>query len=355
MFDNMLHSDQSLFKNEIALDYSFIPKLIPYRESQQKYIASCIKPLFHERNGKNLLVYGKPGVGKTVACKHIFQELEEETDDVILIYINCWQKNTSFKIMTDICDKLGIKFVQNKKTDELFGMAKNVVNKKAVVFAFDEVDKAEEFDFLYSILEDVYRKSVLLITNYKSWLDNLDERIKSRLSGELLEFKHYDLEETRGILKQRMEYAFVPGAFSKEAFELIVKKTAGLEDIRKGLHLMKEAANIAEDRSSKQISLDDAKKSIGKLDEFSIKDSAELLEDERAILDLVRDGSGGKIGDLFKSYKDKGGSLAYRTFQRKINRLEEGKFVSLEKTEGGVEGNTTIVKLREVNKKLGDF
>jgi len=48
---------------------------------------------------------------------------------------------------------------------------------------------------------------------------------KSRLNCELLEFKPYNYEETLGILKQRIEYAFHPNVFNKEAMELIAKKT----------------------------------------------------------------------------------------------------------------------------------
>tara|TARA_Y100000031_G_C7923591_1_gene249403 strand:+ start:106 stop:396 length:291 start_codon:yes stop_codon:yes gene_type:complete len=76
----MLHSDESLFKNELALDYSFLPKILPHREQQQRYIATIIKPLLEDRNGKNLFIYGAPGIGKTAAMKHVINELEEETD-----------------------------------------------------------------------------------------------------------------------------------------------------------------------------------------------------------------------------------------------------------------------------------
>lgn len=352
---DMLGSDESLFKNEIALDYSFIPKLIPYRETQQRYIASCIKPLFQQRNGKNLLVYGQPGIGKTVACKHLFNELEEETEEVIPIYVNCWQKNTTFKVILEICDVLGYKLTHNKKTEELVDVIKNILNKKSVVFCFDEIDKAEDFDFLYMILEEIYRKTILLITNYKSWFENLDDRIRSRLMSESLEFKPYNLKETKGILKQRMEYAFVPGVWLDDAFDFVAAKTAELEDIRSGLYLMKESANTAESLSSKNIRLEHCKEAIKKLDDFSIKKSSELAEDERKILSVIKENSGKKIGEIYKVYCDQGNDCVYKTFQRKIKKLQENKFISLAKTEGGKEGNTTIVKYIETTKKLTDF
>ena len=59
LFKDMLHSDESLFKNELALDYSFLPKILPHRENQQRYIATIIKPLLSGKNGKNLFIYGE--------------------------------------------------------------------------------------------------------------------------------------------------------------------------------------------------------------------------------------------------------------------------------------------------------
>src|SRR3989338_836065 len=103
LFKDILHSDESLFKNELALDYSFLPKILPHREEQQGYIATIIKPLLEGRNGKNLFIFGAPGIGKTAAMRQVINELEEETDNVAPIYINCWQKNTTFKILTEMC------------------------------------------------------------------------------------------------------------------------------------------------------------------------------------------------------------------------------------------------------------
>ncbi len=355
LFRDILHSDESLFKNELALDYSFLPKILPHREQQQRYIASIIKPLIDGKNGKNLFVYGAPGIGKTAAMKFVLNELEEETDDVIPVYINCWQKNTTFKIVVDICEQLGYKLTHNKRTEELFDIIKNMLNKKAVIFAFDEVDKLEEIDFLYGIMEEIYRKSILLVTNDRSWLEDLDDRVKSRLLPEILEFKPYNFAETMDVLKQRMEYAFVPNVWGNDAFELIAKTTAEAEDIRIGLHLMREAGNIAESKASRKITLEHAKEAVTKIDQFTIKKSSDLTEDEKSILDIIKENSDKKIGDLYAIYKEHGGELVYKSFQRKIEKLEKNKFINVKKTSGGPDGNTTIIKYATETKKLTEF
>ena len=258
LFKDILGSSESLFKNDIALEFDYQPKLVPYREKEQRHIASCIKPLFQEKNGKNVFIYGQPGIGKTVACRHIQNELEDETEEIKPLYINCWKHNTAYKIVLEICSLMGFKFVQNKKTEELFKWIKQTLNKKSVVFVLDEVDKLEDFDFLYMILEEIYRKTIILITNYKEWVVDIDERIKSRLMPEIIEFRPYNHDETKGILKQRMDYAFHANVFSDDAFELIAKKTFEMQDIRTGLYLMKEAGRIAEDKSSRKIILEHA-------------------------------------------------------------------------------------------------
>ncbi len=356
VFKDMLGSGESLFRDHVPLDYDYIPKRVPYREMQQKQISLCIRPLAEGRNGRNLFIYGAPGVGKTVACKHLLKALEEEDiGGVIPIYINCWQKNTFFKIMLEICDVLGYSFTHNKKSDELFKIVKDMLNKKSVVFVLDEVDKLEDQDFIYNVLEEIYKKSVILITNYKDWIVNLDQRVKSRLTPEMLEFKPYNKEETKGILQERMKYAFVPGVWDEEAFQTAAEKTYEMGDVRAGLYLLREAGNAAEDASSRRITSEHVKKAIGKLEEFSIKKKEGLEDETKFILEIIKKNSGRRIGDIYKEYQKEGGKAVYKTFQRKVSKLSEDRFITVKKTMGGAEGTTTIVKYSGGTKKLTDF
>ena len=355
LFDGVLKDGETLFKNEDALDYEYIPKELPFRENQQHALAACIKPLLQDRNGRNVFVYGAPGIGKTSATKWVLKNLEESTDDIHTLYINCWQKNTTYKIFVEICSLLGYKFTQNKNTEELLSVIKQNTIKKPAVFVFDEIDKAEDFDFLYALLNDIYKKSIVLITNYKSWLEQVEERIKSRLVPEVLEFGAYDAQQTKDILKRRTSYAFVPGVWQADAFSLIADKAGEMCDVRKGLHLLREAGLAAEDAGSKKIIAEYAQKAIGKLSEFMRKDATQLDDDTQLTLKIVKAQSGAKIGELFKIYSEKGGQGAYKTFQRKIDKLSKSGFIETEKITGGKEGTTTLVKFSVKDKKLDEF
>ncbi len=349
LFDDVLGSGESLFRNEDALEYEFLPKLLPYRENEQRELARLIAPLLEGRNGRNALVHGAPGIGKTAAARFVLRELEEEHDEVYVCYVNCWQANTTYKVLLELCDALGFKFTQNKNSSELLKVVASIINKKAAVLVFDEIDKAEEQDFLYSLLEELFKKSIILITNYKSWLLELDERIKSRLTPELIEFRQYNAQETKGILEQRRDVAFVPGVWQPDAFKLVVEKAAGAKDIRTGLYVMRQAALKAEAKASKHVLVEHVQEALGSMDEFTIKSSADLNEEERFIYDVVKQHDGKKIGELYNLYKKEGGQVSYKTFQRKLAALDEGKFITLTR-QTGEGGNTTIV-----NRKLTEF
>lgn len=337
-FRDMLKADESLIRDDVPLSYDYLPKLLPYREKEQRQFALAIKPLLNEQNGRNLFVYGAPGIGKTAACKHVIRELEDTTDDVIPLYINCWKHNTAFKILLEMCNQLGVRLISQMKTSELFDKVKTVVNKKSIVVVFDEIDKLDDFDVVYMILEDIYRKSIFLITNYRNKVEELDERIMSRLNPEFVEFKAYGSSEVQGILSERLKYAFVPGVWDDRAFALVVEKTGRIGDVRNGLFLMREAAHIAEEKASRAITVEHVHGAIEKADQFRADEGMD--EDLKGIFELVKAKSGLKMGELFKEY---GGEMSYRTFTRKIEKLEEAKLVAMERV-SGADGNTTIVR-----------
>jgi cell division control protein 6 len=354
LFKDMLHSDETLFKNEEALNYDFVPRMLPHREMQQKQVAACIKPLFNDRAGKNCFVSGAPGIGKTAALKWVLRDLEDDTDDIKPFYINCWQKNTTYKVMLALCDQLGYKFTQNKNTEDLFKVVKDLLIAKGAVFVFDEVDKLDDFDFLYSILEEVQLKTVVLITNFKEWLMDLDERIKSRLMCEVLHFDPYNAQEGLEILQERVKYAFFPQVWGEEALEKVAEKTYAKKDIRTGIYLLKESGRMAEDESSRKISEEHVEKAVVKLDEFTVKKKDDLELESQKVLEVVKEHSGGKAGDLYKKFQSNEGMGSYKTFMRRVEKLEKAGFVVVKRTSGGVEGNTSFISVKE-EKKITDY
>ncbi|MBI1972682.1 AAA family ATPase [Candidatus Woesearchaeota archaeon] len=352
LFDTVLKDTESLFLDTLPLDIDFIPPILEGRENEQQYIATCIQPLFQKRNGKNLFITGAPGIGKTVATRYVLNELHKKTDDIHTLYINCWKKDTPHKVALEICDQIDFKFVQQRDTNELFKEIARILNKKSAVIVLDEADKITDEQLFYHLLEEINRKTIILITNNDQWLSTLDARIRSRLMSETLIFKPYTFEETKNILKKRVEFAFPPGVLDQRAFAIIVERAFEAKDIRAGLYLLKEAGEIAEQSAQRKISMNHAAKAIAKLKEFKLKSTTTLDEHEQQILDIIKQNNGLTTKDLYAVYQKKGGEQSYSNFHKKIKSLESGRFITLEEQN---EGATRATLVKYGMKTLQDF
>lgn len=349
LFKDILHGNESLFLNPQFLDSDFIPPIIKFRENEQQYIAECIKPLLMKRDGKNLLIKGSPGIGKTLASKHVLSELKKDSNDIFCVYVNCWKKDSSFKILNEICSQLNYKYVFNKSFDVLIKDISELINQKSFVIVLDEIDRLTDNVILYSLLEDIYRKSIIMITNDDEFLSNLDPRIRSRMIPETLDFKAYTADETDFILRERADYAFVKGVIDDECFELISEKAFEFKDLRTGLFLLKESGEIAESKSSRKIIPEHTMKALEKLNSSLIK---EINDDNKDVIDLIKNNSGKTTAEIFKEYESKSGK-SYRTFQRKIKDLEKMNIITLKEMNKGREGRSTIVEFNQ--KMLVDY
>ena len=106
-------------------------KELPHRENEQHYLAECIRASSCKQNGEEYYYHRRPGNRKTAAVRWVLRELEDKgfDDKVKPIYINCWKKDTPHKIILEICDQLGYKWIQNRNTDELFKEVANIINR----------------------------------------------------------------------------------------------------------------------------------------------------------------------------------------------------------------------------------
>ena len=338
LFDKVLKHDETLFKNEVVLDYDYLPHILKYREDQQQQIANIIKPLFQSRMGSNLIITGKPGIGKTAACKHVLRDMEQHSNSIKGIIVNCWKHDTAYKAIVEICNQLDYKWVQNKKTNELMKEIASILNKKSAVIILDEVDKLKEEQLIYYLLEDLFKKCIIMISNEKDFISYLDQRTRSRLVPELIEFNPYSYKETYDILNERRNIGFFENVLDDDCFEKIVEKTKEYEDIRTGLFLLKETGNSAENRSSRNCNIEDTNKAIGKLGAF-MKSKVTLDDEQKEILKIIKENEGISNTTTYQIYKELF-NKSERTFRRRLGKLKDNKLI--ENKEDKDENNNTI-------------
>lgn len=346
LFD--MEGEFDLIQREGVLTYSHIPERVLYRDSEKATIASAIKPLLSDRKPDNLFIFGKPGLGKTLCTLSVLKQLQNYSNDVLPIYINCWDATREYQVITEIAKQVGYVFFQGKSSEEIFQeIAKRIKKCKGACFVFDEVDKVKEFGFLYRILHDLEDKaSIVIITNDREFLFNIEPRILSRLTISELPFKPYRREEIREILQERIKLAFKSGILSELMLNRIAYETHKSEDIRVGLFLLLNAGKIAENNNHEKILKEDVDEAFSRLAQFKIKTSlSKLGPDEQLLIKIVSENEGLVSGELYEKYSQNEGKLTMRSFRRMLARLERLELLSLENTSKGFRGQSRKICL----------
>lgn len=236
-------AESIIIKNDIALDYDFKPRYLPYLEKQYNQIIKLINIFEDGKDGINILVYGPPDAEKLHVIRSIFYDYEEKPQNSLIFYINCWSKNKLSSIIMEILDILEYKKVKNRQISELFGIIKKSLQDKNTIFIFDEIENLMDFEIFKLISKEIDKKLVILITNHKEFFD---KNLKSIMKAKNVEFKPYNLIEIRGVFKQRIDFALYQNVLDYDAFELITKKSFEMRNIKLGLSILRKACIEAE-------------------------------------------------------------------------------------------------------------
>ena len=112
-FENYLKRD-FLFKNKKAIQSTYIPENIFYRENEINQIAGILAPALKMEKPSNIFLYGKTGSGKTLCIKYVIHNMLEiaKNKDINLkiFYLNCKLKriaDTEYRLMAQLIREFG--------------------------------------------------------------------------------------------------------------------------------------------------------------------------------------------------------------------------------------------------------
>ena len=194
------NSSSRQVKDFTVFDFNYIPPEPPLREESKHLITEMLR--FEMSSiATHQAVIGSKGSGKTLTLKHLQQVMNEETD-LNVIYANCREHNTSFKIFAYLLDVQA----RGASLSELYTKFCEKYQGKTVVL-LDEIDlmspKDKRRDILYFLSRSENPYMVIMLSNNYKVLSELDPSTKSSLQPITVFFKNYDAQQLQDILRDR--------------------------------------------------------------------------------------------------------------------------------------------------------
>ena len=239
------------------------------RKADMKQIAGFISQVFSAGQSRNIFICGRPGTGKTVCIRHLLDEVNKHAQDtgisVTGVYVNAGRTRTPYYTMLEIVECLGLKVPDaGWQMFRLKRAFENILRKKAVVIAVDEVDAIllKEREPIIYYLNRQTKVTLILISNKMEDASKLPERALSTLQPQLVILKPYTLEQIETILKKRIEYAFQPQVISDKLLNIVAKKASEKGDIRLAFSILLSAGLSAEKANRSKITIGDIESAV---------------------------------------------------------------------------------------------
>ncbi len=365
---------QSIVRNQDVLRFDYIPSMINHRDQEQKEVAQKLLPILRHTRPSNLLVYGKPGTGKTLIIRKVLLKIQEraagDNTAIKIIYTNAKNETTLYGLLVSFGRQLGLDSKQIPTTglsiSEVFKRITSQISSNALntVFVIDEIDHLAHLilkshkDLLYQMTranETLGPGSLTLvgISNDLAFKDALDPRVLSTLSEEEIVFTNYTTDQLRLILEERAREAFADPSNIEDSALNLCAAIAGSEhgDARRAIDTLRVATEIAERLGVTQVTQDHIREAVAKMDEG--KEMAALRSyplHEKLLVIAVMRATGATTGEIYLLY----GDLCSKTGQKKLTQrrttqmlgeLEMSGLIGGRLTHQGMHGRTKKFKL----------
>ena len=348
-FHYLMHN-QTLIRDTGVFELQYTPETIHYRDQELKQLAGAVSPALRGASPTNTNLRGPPGTGKTTCVHRIFSELEETTQSVVPVFVNCNSANTTCRVFAVIFERLFGHQPPNSGVHPhllIDPIAKELIKRKAVlIVCLDDAHYLrhnDQFDVIVRSLLRMYENYPGVKTGVLTTISDhtfpplmiLDPAVISVWQPEEIPFTCYQREQVRTILHDRIRMGLYPGVVPHVILDRITDLTKEEGDLRVGIDLLKHAVLNAERDARTVVTDDDVTRAFG------IAQSAHLIHlreglkpnEERLlchIAQMKRDNPNVPIlsGPLYDSFRAKQ-EISYSGFHTWLTHLSDLRFIDL--------------------------
>ena len=374
--DNLLdaaESGKSIIKNRDILHFTYIPNTILHRKNEQEQVTQSLLPILKQSRPSNLLVYGKPGTGKTLVVKKVLSKIQERVEKtnfpIKLVYSNSKNETTLYGLLVSLGRQLGLEQDELPSNglaiSEVFKRLLNKIDegKLNAIFVIDEIDYLAQLvaktgkDILYQLTranEQLKQGSLTMvgISNDLTFKEKLDPRVISSLGEEEIVFTNYNVEQIKKILEERINESFIENSVEEPALNLCAALAGGEHgDARRAIDLLRVSGELAERQQSDKVTIEHVREASLKIEENKEEVSLKSYPlHEKLVIIAIMKANGSSTGEIYSSYKNLcktlgKDELTQRRITQMLSEIELSGIISGRLIHQGIHGRTKKFKL----------
>ena len=388
LFEKFSHSSLIVKGQRQALEPGFVPDRLPHREKEAEQLAEILSPSLKNFKPSNVIIFGKPGVGKTSVVKFVESEItkiiQSRLDAKIkLIDINCGVVDNPYGILLAVGDGLLESWEEKLPftgwpLDKLYSTVLDKIKNFGgmAIVVLDEIDKLVKKNgdsVLYQLLRineitNEGRVCILGISNDLRFTEYLDPRVKSRLVEETMVYNPYNASQIYDILRDRSLYAGIGDSIDESAMRTCAALAAQEHgDARRAIDMLRIAVELTEKGNQNRIIDDTVYEAKKKLERDVVVETvsslplhSKLVLFAISLIDEIKNGGSSTMGEFYELYEKVSdrmgvGSLTQRRVADIIGEMTNLGLIDSKVQSFGRYGRTTTVSLNYSSTKIKEI
>ncbi len=388
LFEKFNNSSLIVKGQRKALEPGFVPERLPHREEEAEHLAEILSPSLRNFKPSNVIIFGKPGVGKTSVVKFVENEMTKAIQSrldakIKIIDVNCGIVDNPYGVLLSVGDGLLESWEERLPftgwpLEKLYNTVLEKINTFAgiAIIVLDEIDKLVRKSgdtVLYQLLRineiaNQGRVCILGISNDLRFTEYLDPRVRSRLIEETMVYNPYNATQIYDILRDRSMYAGIADSIDDSAMKTCAALAAQEHgDARRAIDLLRIAVELTEKGEEGRIVEDTIYEAKRKLERDVVVETvstlplhSKLVLFSISLIDEIKNGGSSTMGefyDLYEKIADRMGvsSLTQRRVADIIGELSNLGLIDSKVQSFGRYGRTTTVTMNYGSSKIKDI